>query len=102
MGQAMKQRHLIAARAVGLLLAASPLLVTAPAWAGPCVTASVATYEASGFSCSVGPVTFSNIVVTTPISGSGTVALGEFSAFYQWPGKRLVVELLGEHGHNRQ
>lgn len=49
MGQAMKQRHLIAARAVGLLLAASPLLVTAPAWAGPCVTASVATYEASGF-----------------------------------------------------
>lgn len=77
----MKQGHLTSARAVGLLLMASPLLVTAPAWAGPCVTASVATYEANGFSCSVGPVTFSHIVVTTPTSGSGSVALGDFSPF---------------------
>jgi hypothetical protein len=78
----MKQRRLTtAARALGLLLTASPLLVASSAWAGPCVTASVATYEASGFSCSVGSVTFSNIVVTTPTSGSGTVALGSFSPF---------------------
>ncbi|MGA8759538.1 MAG: PEP-CTERM sorting domain-containing protein [Stellaceae bacterium] len=94
----MKQRHLIAARAVGLLLAASPLLVTAPAWAGPCVTASVATYEASGFSCSVGPVTFSNIVVTTPISGSGTVALGEFSAFTSGPENGLSLSYSANTG----
>lgn len=77
----MKQRHLIAARAAGLLLMASPLLVTSPASAGPCVMASVATYEASGFACNVGSVIFSNIVVTTPTSGSGTVALGDFAPF---------------------
>jgi PEP-CTERM motif len=77
----MRPKHLIAAGAVGLLLTASSSLVTSSAWAGPCVTASVATYEASGFSCSVGSVTFSNVSVTTPISGSGTVALGDFSPF---------------------
>jgi hypothetical protein len=35
----------------------------------------------SGFSCSVGPVTFSNISVTTPTSDGGTVALADFTPF---------------------
>jgi PEP-CTERM motif len=76
----MGQRHLITgAGAVGLLLTVFPLLVTPSAWAAPCATAPVATYEASGFTCSVGTVTFSNISLSTPVSGSGTVVLGNFS-----------------------
>jgi hypothetical protein len=60
-------------------LAAGPLLGVSPAWAGACVTASVATYEASGFSCNVGTVTFSSITVNTTTTGSGSVGLGNFS-----------------------
>jgi hypothetical protein len=52
-----------------------------PAWGAACVTASVATYEAAGFSCSVGGVTFSNIVVNTLVTGSGFVMLGNFTPF---------------------
>jgi PEP-CTERM motif len=36
---------------------------------------------AAGFSCSVGPVTFSDFAVTTTTSGSGTVAFADFSPF---------------------
>ena len=68
-----------------LPLAATVLLGTAlwttAGYAGPCGTASVATYSAAGFSCSVDGVTFSNIAVTTITSGSGTVTLGDFTPF---------------------
>lgn len=66
-----------------LLLAtiAGVALYGGSAWAGACTTGSVATYMAAGFSCSVGTVTFSNIVVTTPTTGSGSVGLGSFSPF---------------------
>jgi hypothetical protein len=45
------------------------------------MTASVGTYTVSDFSCSVGPVTFSNINVAPVTSGSGTVTLSNFSPF---------------------
>jgi hypothetical protein len=37
--------------------------------------------KAAGFSCSVGPVTFSDITAVPTISGSGTVTLSDFSPF---------------------
>jgi hypothetical protein len=36
-------------------------------------------YEAAGFSCNVGPVTFSDITVDSTTSGSGVVVLSDFS-----------------------
>jgi hypothetical protein len=63
------------------LLAASPLLGGSSAWAAACVQASVATYTASGFSCDVGPITFSSISVSTATTGTGSVGLGEFTPF---------------------
>jgi hypothetical protein len=65
--------------------AAAVALLTSPAMASPvaCTTASVATYEASGFSCSVdgGAIVFSNIVVSSVVSGGAVVTLGNFSPF---------------------
>jgi hypothetical protein len=58
-----------AALAAGPLLGMSPLLGASSALAGVCVTASVSVYEAAGFSCSVGPVTFSDISVLSTVSG---------------------------------
>jgi len=63
----------------GLLLTGSAALGTSSAWAGVCMTDTVANYSASGFSCNVGPVTFSNIAVSTTASGSGSVTLGNFT-----------------------
>lgn len=59
---------------------ASPLLAL-PAAAAPCVTASVGSYTASGFSCSVDGVTFSNITVTPTTSGGGVVTLTSFQPY---------------------
>jgi len=72
-------RVMMAAALGAVPLLAASLLGASPAWAGACATASVATYSASGFSCDVGPVTFSNIAVSTPTTGSGSVGLGSFS-----------------------
>lgn len=73
-------------RAVKICAAASALLVgmslgASSAMAAACTTAPVGTYTASGFSCSVGPVTFSNIVLSTTTSGSGSIALTDFTPF---------------------
>ena len=70
-----------AALAAGPLLGMSPLLGGSSALAAACATASVSVYEAAGFSCNVGPVTFSNIAVVPTTSGSGTVTLSDFSPF---------------------
>jgi PEP-CTERM motif len=71
-----------AALAAGTLLGMSPLLGTSSsAFAAACATASVSVYEAAGFSCNVGPVTFSDISVSTTASGSGVVTLSDFSPF---------------------
>jgi hypothetical protein len=63
----------------GTLLASS--LLAAPAWSAACVQAPVATYTAAGFSCNVGPITFSSIGVTPTVSNGGTVTLNDFFPF---------------------
>jgi len=65
-------------------LATAAALFTAPlsalpAWAATCVTASVASYEAAGFSCSVGPLTFSGINLTTSVIGTAATTLTTLS-----------------------
>jgi hypothetical protein len=70
-----------AALAAGTLLGMSPLLGASSALAAACATASVSVYEGAAFSCNVGPVTFSDISVLTTTSGSGVVALSDFSPF---------------------
>ena len=79
----MSNRRYLAfvALAAGPLLGMSPLLGASSALAAACATASVSVYEAAGFSCNVGPVTFSDITVGATTSGSGVVALGDFSPF---------------------
>jgi PEP-CTERM motif len=53
-----------------------------PALAVPCVTDTVAAYTALGAGgCSVGPVTFSNIVVNPAVGGGGSVVFGNFTPF---------------------
>ena len=70
-----------AALAAGTLLGMSPLLGASSALAAACATASVSVYEAAGFSCNVGPVTFSDISVLSTTNGSGVVVLTDFSPF---------------------
>src|ERR1700727_3075791 len=65
----------------GTVLGVSPFLGASSALAAACATASVGVYEAAGFSCNVGPVTFSDINVDSTTSGSGVVALSDFSPF---------------------
>jgi hypothetical protein len=60
-----------------LAIMATPLMEL-PASAATCVTASVATYTASNFSCNVGGVTFSDISVVPTASNGGSVTLTEF------------------------
>jgi PEP-CTERM motif len=68
-----------AALAAGPLLGMSPFLGASSALAAACATASVSVYEAAGFSCNVGPVTFSDISVGSTTNGSGVVVLSDFS-----------------------
>jgi hypothetical protein len=70
-----------AALAAGTLLGMSPLLGASSALAAACATASVGVYEAAGFSCNVGPVTFSDFSVLSTTNGSGVVVLSDFSPF---------------------
>jgi hypothetical protein len=81
-----------AARAAAPLLGMSPFVGASSALAAACATASVSVYEAAGFSCSVGPVTFSNIAVLTTASGSGVVTLSDFNPF------TVVVDGVPEYG----
>jgi PEP-CTERM motif len=74
----MKTALCAAALAAAPLVGMSPLLGGSSALAAACATGAVSVYEAAGFSCSVGPVTFSNIAVTIP---AGIVALGDFAPF---------------------
>ena len=73
----VKVRSLVGV-AAGLI--AIPLMGS-PAWAAACVQAPVSVYTGGGtgsFSCNVGPVTFSNIFVTTTTSNGGQVTLTDF------------------------
>jgi|SRR5579862_2904069 len=70
-------KKLTAAAGIGASLLVGSSFVSS-AWAAPCAAGSVATYTAPGFSCTVGPLTFSNfnVIVTT----SGPPAIVNFSA----------------------
>jgi hypothetical protein len=70
-----------ASLAAAPFLGMSPILGASSALAAACATASVSVYEAAGFSCNVGPVTFSDINVVPTASGSGVVTLSDFSPF---------------------
>jgi hypothetical protein len=53
-----------------------------PAWADPCVTAPVSTYTATGFSCSVGDKTFTDIFVETiTVFGNASLNFNVISPF---------------------
>jgi hypothetical protein len=79
----MRNRRCLAfaALAAGPLLGMSPFLGASSALAAACATASVSVYEAAGFSCNVGPMTFSDVSVGSTTSGSGVVVLSDFSPF---------------------
>jgi hypothetical protein len=51
------------------------------AWAAPCVSGSVATYEGAGFTCNVGSFIFSNFDITPTSTGNGSVVLGKITPF---------------------
>lgn len=61
--------------------AASAIIVSSHAFAGACVQAPVSVYIASGFSCSVGPVTFSSITLSKTTQGTGSITLTDFEPF---------------------
>src|SRR5271166_1965429 len=85
-------RHLALVTVATPLLGLSPMFGASSAWAGACATAPVAIYEAAGFTCNVGPVTFSDIVVMGSTTGSGVVTLTDFSPF------TTVVDGVTEYG----
>jgi hypothetical protein len=91
-----------AALAAGTLLGMSPLFGASSALAAACATASVSVYEAAGFSCNVGPVTFSDITVGSTTSGSGVVVLNDFSPFSTVVDgvTEFGLHLRGRHGHD--
>ena len=79
---------------VAAALVLTPLMAV-PAWSSPCVSDTVAAYEALGAGgCSVGPVTFSKINVTTPIiTGGGTITFGNFTPFVDSTGTEFGLTL---------
>ena len=48
------------------LLIGMVLVISSVGWAGACGSATLATYDTAGFSCSIGPLLFSNFSYTTP------------------------------------
>ncbi len=53
------------------LLIALALVISSVGWAGNCATATLSTYDASGYSCSIGPLLFSNFSYGSSESGGG-------------------------------
>jgi hypothetical protein len=62
-------------------LITSSLAAMSGAWAAPCLSASVATYEGAGFTCNVGSFIFSNFNINPTTSGNGSVSLGNITPF---------------------
>ncbi len=76
----MNTRRLTAALgASASLIALSSLLGSGSALAGPCAAAPASTYTAAGFSCSVGPLTFSNFALFTSTTGVATLTVAGFN-----------------------
>lgn len=70
------------------LLGAAAALMAMPflgsqAWSAPCVTAAASTYTAVGFSCSVDGVTFSQMSISSTVTGAGVVTLGNITPIQQ-------------------
>jgi hypothetical protein len=79
-------------------LIATPLLGS-PAWSAPCVLAPVATYTASGFSCNVDGVTFSNItIVPTITAGSGVLSFADIQPFSSGGESGLQLDFFASAG----
>jgi hypothetical protein len=82
---------------VAAALIVTPLMGL-PAWSAPaCVTDTVAAYTTFGFSCSVGPVTFSSITVSSPIITGPTsgafLTFGNFNPFVNSTGTEFGLTL---------
>jgi hypothetical protein len=90
----MGNHRYLAFAAAGTLLGMSPLLGASTALAAACATAPVGVFETAGFSCNVGPVTFSDFSVLSTTNGSGVVVLSDFSPF------TTVVDGVREFGLN--
>jgi hypothetical protein len=54
-----------------VLLTAMLLAISSVGWAGACGTGTLATYDAPGFSCSIGSLLFSNFTYVSSDSGGG-------------------------------
>ncbi|HUN75627.1 MAG TPA: PEP-CTERM sorting domain-containing protein [Steroidobacteraceae bacterium] len=74
------------------ILAASSLLGASSAWAAPCAAGSVSEYTATGFSCTVGPLTFSHFSIAVSTSGTGFVTDNAVNAF------QPLTSIPGEYG----
>ena len=53
------------------LIIALALVIPCAGWASACGTATLAAYDAPGFSCSIGPLLFSNFSYSSSASGGG-------------------------------
>jgi PEP-CTERM motif-containing protein len=53
------------------LIVALVLAIPSAGWAGACANATEATYDTAGFSCSLGPLLFSNFSYASSASGGG-------------------------------
>ena len=53
------------------LLIALVLVIPSAGWASACATATLAVYDASGFSCNIGPLLFSSFSYSSSSSGGG-------------------------------
>jgi len=54
-----------------VLLIALGVAISSAGWAANCPTAALSTYDAAGFSCSIGPLLFSNFSYVNADSGGG-------------------------------
>jgi hypothetical protein len=95
----LKVRSLVG---VAAALIATPLMGL-PAWGAACVPGTVASYEALGNTgCTVGPLTFFNIDITTAGFGGGvinTISLSPFTEFGEF-GLQLIYSAIAQTNSN--
>jgi hypothetical protein len=72
------------------------LVSNTSALGAPCVEAPVFTYTIGIFSCSVGTLTFSNIIVNTITAGNGSIALENFTPYQQHGKSGLILSYNAE------
>jgi hypothetical protein len=73
---------------VAAALATMPLTAS-HAWSSPCVTASVSTYTASGFNCTVDGLSFSDFSVTaSPASAIASATFSPVQFLFKWSARK--------------